>query len=110
MAWALTALTGSGGATYTIGNPWESTMGLLNVPGSAFNNNNLLQPRIARGRLTSAAGAVAIEDPGFGIQTLLGAGNFGVAIGGSIPTTTVTFSAITMGGVTDTSILQMMAD
>lgn len=108
MSWAVTALTGAGGTGYTVGNPWESTLGLVTVPGTTFYNNDALAPRAARGRLTSTAGAVAIEDPGFGIQSVLGAGNFGVALGGSIPTGTVTFSAITMGGVNDTSILQQM--
>lgn len=111
MSWGVTAITGSGGAGYTVGNPVESALGALTTGlTGGFYNNGLMLPRQFRGRLTSTAGAVAIEDPGFGIQTLLGVGNFGVAIGGSIPGTTVTFSGITMGGVTDVSILQMMVD
>lgn len=105
MSWGVTAVTGSGGVAYTSGNPVESTLGLFASP-EGFYDNNAFNVRPMRGHLTSAAGATAIDDNGFGIQTVLGAGNFGVSIGGSIPTTTVTFSAITMGGVNDTSVLQ----
>ena len=102
MSMSLTALTGAGGTGYTVGNPWESSeMQLV-----AIYNNNVLLARPARGRLTSTAGALVIEDAGFGFQVAPVAGNFGVALGGSIPTGTITFSAMTSGGVNDTSILQ----
>lgn len=110
MSWGVTALTGSGGTGYTVGNVWESAMGYLTPGTTNFNNNNLFQPRPARGVLTSTAGALSIEDGGFGIQKVLVAGNFGVALGTSIPTVSIAFSGIAMGGIADTSILQMMVD
>jgi hypothetical protein len=108
MSWAVTAITGSGGVAYAVGNPVISTLGYMINSGVAQKsvNNDYIQPREFHGVLTSAAGAVQIEDNGFGFETVLAAGNFGVAIGGSIPTTTVTFSAITMGGINDTSLIQ----
>jgi len=110
MSWGVTALTGAGGTGYTIGNVWESAMGYLTPGTTNFNNNNLLQPRPARGVLTSTAGALSIEDGGFGMQKVLVAGNFGVAQGTTIATASITFSAIAMGGISDTSLLQMMVD
>lgn len=108
MSWCVTALTGSGGAGYTVGNPVESTLGYLfsGTTSTRLYNNDYLQPRPLKGVLTSTAGALNIEDPGFGFQIALAAGNFGVVLGGSIPGTSVAFSGITMGGVNDTSILQ----
>lgn len=111
MSLALLTLTGATGVAYTIGNVWESSLGLLTpavappIP-TAYINNNWLQPRPARGVLTSTVGALTMEDPGFGFQKLLVAGNFGVAQGTTIATTTIVFSAITMGGINDTSIVQ----
>jgi hypothetical protein len=110
MSWGLTGLTGGSGVGYTVGNVWESSLGLLTPGTTGLNNNNLLQPRPARGVLTSTAGALSIEDPGFGLQKLLVAGNFGVAQGTSIATGSIVFSGITMGGVNDTSILQLMVN
>lgn len=111
MSMALLTLTGGSGVAYTVGNVWESSMGLL-TPAvappitTAYINNNWLQPRPARGVLTSTVGALTMEDPGFGFQKLLIAANFGVAQGTSIGTTSIVFSAITMGGINDTSIIQ----
>ncbi len=111
MSMSLLTLTGATGVAYTIGNVWESSLGLL-TPAvappitTAYVNNNWLQPRPARGVLTSTVGALTMEDPGFGFQKLLVAGNFGVAQGTTIATTTIVFSAITMGGINDTSIVQ----
>lgn len=110
MSWGVTALTGGSGVAYTVGNVWESSMGYLTPGTTNLNNNNVFQPRPARGVLTSTAGALVIEDPGFGLQKVLVAGNFGVAQGGTIGTTSIVFSGITMGGITDTSVLQMMVD
>jgi hypothetical protein len=107
MSWVVTAITGSGGVAYTVGEPVISTLGELTPTTTAFNNNNLLQGREFHGVLTSTAGALSIEDPGFGFQVVMLPANFGVAQSSSIATTTVTFSAITMGGVTDTSVVQM---
>lgn len=106
MSMALLTLTGGSGVAYTIGNVWESSMGYLTPSTTNFYNNDYLQPRPARGVLTSTVGALVIEDPGFGFQKLLVAGNFGVAQGGTIGTTSIVFSAITMGGINDTSIIQ----
>lgn len=110
MSWGVTALTGGSGVAYTVGNKWESSMGYLTAGTTNFYNNNLLQPRIAQGVLTSTVGALTIEDGGFGMQKVLVAGNFGVAQGGTIATTSIVFSGIAMGGITDTSIIQMMVD
>jgi hypothetical protein len=115
MSMSLLTLTGGSGTAYTVGNVWESSMGLL-TPATAppittaYNNNNWLQPRPARGVLTSTAGALTMEDPGFGFQKLLIAANFGVAQGASIGTGSIVFSAITMGGINDTSIIQAMVN
>ena len=109
MSWSLTALTGASGTGYTVGNAWESDLGLLNGVGATwtgFFNNDLILPRPARGRLTSTAGALVIEDPGFGFQVALVAGNFGVLQGGSIATASIVFSGIAMGATIDTSIIQ----
>lgn len=110
MSWGVTALTGGSGTGYTVGNVWESAMGYLTPGTTNYNNNNLLQPRPARGVLTSTAGALSIEDGGFGMQKVLVAGNFGVAQGGTIATGSIVFSGISMGGITDTSMLQLMVD
>lgn len=110
MSWALTALTGGSGTAYTIGNTWISDMGLVNGTGSTWTgtfDNDTIVPRVARGRLTSTAGALIIEDPGFGFQQALIAANFGVAQGASIASGSIVFSAISMGGVNDTSLLQL---
>jgi hypothetical protein len=110
---ALLTLTGGSGTAYTVGNAWVSSLGLL-TPATAppittaFYNNNWLQPRPARGVLTSTAGALTMEDPGFGFQKLLIAANFGVLQSSSIGTGSIVFSAMTQGGINDTSILQMM--
>ena len=79
------------------------------TPGTEFYNNNLIQPRPARGRTTSSAGAQTIEDPGFGIQIALAAANFGITVNATTAPV-VTFSGPTMGGVVDTSVLQLMVD
>lgn len=110
MSLSLTGLTGGSGVGYTVGNVWESSLGVLTPGTTEFYNNNLLGVRTARGVLTSTAGALSIEDNGFGFQKLLVAGNFGVAQGTSIAGTSIAFSGITMGGVTDTTVLQMMVD
>jgi hypothetical protein len=49
-----------------------------------------------------------MEDPGFGFQKLLIAANFGVLQSSSIGTGSIVFSAMTQGGINDTSVLQMM--
>jgi hypothetical protein len=107
MSLACTAYSGTTGAGFQVGNPWVSslgkgtaTVGLI----SAAINNQVLQPRPARGALTATTGATAsIEDPGFGIQAVPGAG---IATGALITTSTVI--TLTMGAVTDSSILQPM--
>ncbi len=109
MSWCVTAIAGSGGAGYTVGNPVISSLGYLIVGGVAQRivNNDYMLPREFHGVLTSTAGAIQIEDPGFGFQTVLAAGNFGVAQSTSIGGTSVTFSGVTMGGINDSSLLQM---
>jgi hypothetical protein len=110
MSWALLTLTGASGAGVTIGNPWISSMGYLTPgpTGTRFYNNNFMFPRVARGVATSTAGALSIEDNGFGFQVVLIPGNFGFVLGTTDQTTAAVFSAITMGGLTDTCILQMV--
>jgi hypothetical protein len=95
---------------YTVGNAVISTLGQLTPTTTAFNNNNLLQGRELHAVLTSTVGALSIEDPGFGMQLVMIPGNFGVAQGTSIGSTSIVFSGITMGGVNDTSVIQMMVN
>lgn len=92
------SLTGQTGATYTVGNPAFTSLGLV----AQQSNNNLFTPRPIRGIVTNATGPViTVEDPGFGIQS---AGT-GIKIGPS-GGTLGNVNAANLGGVTDTSILQ----
>ena len=99
----VTTFSGSGGAAYTVGAVWETSLGLV-TPVSGQLTNNVFSPRPGRGIITSAAGAGSIEDPGFGLQKVP---TVGVANPGLAPTTAATFT-ITIGGVTDTSMVQAM--
>lgn len=93
-------LTGQTGATYVVGNPAESSLGLI----AGTNNNNLFTPRPIRGKITNATGpALTVEDPGFGIQS---AGT-GVTIGPA-GGTLGNVAAANLGGINDTSIVQYL--
>jgi len=108
MSWGVTAVTGGSGTGYTVGNLVESTLGKLFVSTTAqtYINNDHVSPRSFRGVLTSTAGALNIEDNGFGFEQALIAGNFGVGQGTTIASGSIVFSAISMGGVNDTSLIQ----
>lgn len=110
MSWGLTGATQTAGAGYVVGNPVESTYGMLTPGTTGFNNNNLLQPRMMRGKVTNANGTFAIEDPGFGLQTVLASANIGVGLNATAAPSTAGTWTIAMGGVTDTSMLQLMVD
>jgi len=92
------SLTGQSGATYVVGNPTFTSLGLI----ASNSNNGTFTPRPIRGIVTNATGPViTVEDPGFGIQS---AGT-GVKIGPS-GGTLGNVNATNLGGVNDYSILQ----
>jgi hypothetical protein len=96
--------TNAGGAGYTVGAPFITSLTPTGATPVLFNNNNAFGPRAARGRLTATSGNTSVvEDPGFGLQGVVNVGvlEFGNA---ALPTIGV-FTAV-VGGITDTSVLQ----
>ena len=81
---------------------------MLTVGGASvrFYNNDLLAPRMMAGVLTNTNGTFTIEDPGYGIPTVLASTQLGVQYNqAAAPTVAATYT-IVMGGITDTSIIQ----
>ena len=102
MSWAYTAISNfTGGTIGANGTPVESSLGQL----VQYADNNLLLGRPMRGASTTG-GVVTINDPGFGIQTLMASGSAGLF--GIISVQPTGGGAGTMGPVTDTSNIQMM--
>jgi hypothetical protein len=104
MSMCVTSITlGSGGTGYGAGSPplWETSLGLVS---NSF-NNQIAQPRAARGVTTLGAGAVAsflIEDPGFGLQKVPSV----AVIETSQALSTLATGTVVCGGIVDTAILQ----
>lgn len=105
MSWAVQSITAGTGGTMAIGAPVETTLGQL-LAAPPFFDNDYVSARPMRGHTTSAAGAVTIDDNGFGMQIVLTNANVGFIFA---PTSTVAptgGATPTMGGINDTSLLQ----
>lgn len=106
MAFSMQSITlVAGGVAYGAGAPpiWETSLGLVSANDQ---NNGVYLPRAARGVTTVSAGAVAtfpIEDPGFGLQKVP---TVAVINTSAIATTIATGTAV-VGGIQDTSLLQL---
>lgn len=104
MSMCVTSVTlGSGGTGYGAGNApiWETSLGLV----SAAFNNQIAQPRAARGVTTLGGGAVAtfaIEDPGFGFQKV----PLVSVLNTAALATGVATGTVVVGGQVDTGVLQ----
>ena len=108
MSWGVQSATQTAGTGFTVGSAIQSDLGLLTVGGASvrFYNNDLLAPRMMAGVLTNTNGTFTIEDPGYGIPTVLASTQLGVQYNqAAAPTVAATYT-IVMGGITDTSIIQ----
>ena len=90
-------LTGTGGTAAVVNDVGITSLGLI----ANTNNNNTFFPRPARGLITSTAGNMTVEDPGFGLQG-------GVVFISGAGTTAITATNTGFGGKTDTSVIQPM--
>lgn len=94
---------GAAGTGYTIGAPWESSLGLVATTDGC---NGVFNPIPARGVIASTTGfttsAATIENPGFGLQK--------VPVASILPFTTtpssISTTTLTCGGQFDISYLQ----
>ncbi|SRR5712691_4468619 len=99
----VTTVVATGGSTWTVGNAVETSLGLV----ANSNDNNFFFPRPGRGIVSNATGPqFTVEDPGFGFQKLPVPGMlFNSA---TAQTGTAAIPALSVGGISDTSILQPM--
>src|SRR6266852_1310377 len=97
-----TTMTGNG-TNFTVGNAAESSLGTVAL--TSVNNTFFARP--IRGIISNANGSFTVEDPGFGLQKVPTYGVLtNVALGAQ---TASTFTTTQIGGLTDTSVLQPMA-
>src|SRR6266852_421519 len=97
-----TTMTGNG-TNFTVGNAAESSLGTVALTSV----NNTFFSRPIRGIISNANGSFTVEDPGFGLQKVPTYGVLtNVALGAQ---TASTFTTTQIGGLTDTSVLQPMA-
>jgi hypothetical protein len=110
MSFCVTAVgtAGLAGSGYTIGAPWESSIGLVATTDGC---NNICGSRPARGTINSLTGftttAATIEDPGYGLQK--------VPVASILPFTTTPASGLStttlaVGGQYDISVLQQAVE
>lgn len=105
-SFSVISVSGAGGAGIVPGTPAESaTTGTSGVWAGTDGCNGVLQARSGRGVSTSAAGAITLTDPGFGIQISVSAANTPIFAAMGTVTTQPTYTT-TSGGVFDVSLLQ----
>ena len=109
MSWAVQSATQTAGTGFVVGEAIQSTMGYLfsGTTAQRLLLNDYVLPRMMTGVLTNTNGTFSIEDPGFGMQVVLTSPNLGVQYNAAAAPTVAATYTIVMGGINDTSILQM---
>lgn len=105
-SFSVQSVSGAGGAGIVPGTAAISaTTGTSGVWAATDGCNGEFQARPARGVSTSAAGAITLTDPGFGIQISVSAANTPLFSATGTVTTQPTYT-VTSGGVFDVSLVQ----
>jgi hypothetical protein len=105
-SFSVSSVSGAGGAGIVAGTAvLGATAGAAGTFVATDGCNGILQPRPPRGVSTSAAGAVTLTDPGFGIQLVTSGANQPLFSATGTVTTQPTYTTVS-GGAFDISLLQ----